>query len=272
MTRLSGLLNNEPARAGIVARTFWHMIQDEVLADTPSFSEGDIFYVPAMGGYDLFKVLKVDPIGGGSICHVLRYQRVDEVPKLEEVDSMEVSLMHTPIVASGFPGAQVLGRAAIKASDLRGYHAYLQMMADDDVILEAKDRYAEVAFQLRLHGRFAEEAEEWSKIIDLDPGIAAPFYNRATALIQLQRCEEAIEDLETFLSLSPDAVEGLIALGECYLESKDFGRARASFEKAVSLAPDNDQAKTLLNETSRIITKNNSFDGNKTQSSQPDHS
>ncbi|HMN45747.1 MAG TPA: tetratricopeptide repeat protein [Povalibacter sp.] len=73
--------------------------------------------------------------------------------------------------------------------------------------------------------------------VRLDPADAENWYQRGVVLWQSGKPLQAVDDFTQTLSLQPDHIAALMARGTLRLQS-DGSAARADFDKAVSLAPD----------------------------------
>ena len=69
---------------------------------------------------------------------------------------------------------------------------------------------------------------------------AVPVMNRlSSALIELDRDEEALDMLKRTLGLAPDHPTPYTQLGQLYLKRKDFKKAKPAFEEAIQINPFN---------------------------------
>ena len=67
-----------------------------------------------------------------------------------------------------------------------------------------------------------EALESYRKIINKDPSLAGPYYNRGIILKRNGRVEEAIDNYKTAISLKPDYVQAYNNLGVLYKENEEY--------------------------------------------------
>ena len=92
------------------------------VAESPVFTEGDIFYTHYDGHYHVSKLLKHEkPFG---IYHVLRYEPVKKQPVLEDVAGLKVKIYHVPMSEIAYRAAKWLGKLAVTPDDLIGLQEY----------------------------------------------------------------------------------------------------------------------------------------------------
>jgi Flp pilus assembly protein TadD len=86
-------------------------------------------------------------------------------------------------------------------------------------------------------GRLEEARRRYGKALELDPGLIGPLLLRAVASQRLNDFEGALEDIEAYLAVRPDSADALVVRGCCHLAAGRKDRARADFERAVTLDP-----------------------------------
>jgi predicted O-linked N-acetylglucosamine transferase (SPINDLY family) len=74
--------------------------------------------------------------------------------------------------------------------------------------------------------------------IELRPGYTAAYYNRGTALKDLNRFEEAISSYDMAIQLKPDYAEAFSNRGVAQEKLKQLDAAMASYNQAINLKPD----------------------------------
>ncbi|MEG3438148.1 tetratricopeptide repeat protein [Pannus brasiliensis CCIBt3594] len=72
------------------------------------------------------------------------------------------------------------------------------------------------------------------------------FYDRALNSIGENHWKAAIDDLSVSIEMNPDFVPALVNRGNIYLETGDFPKAGADYERALHLAPDDAFARNNL--------------------------
>ncbi len=94
------------------------------------------------------------------------------------------------------------------------------------------------AVALAAAGQTDRALEEYGSALKLDPKASVAYLNRGVLLATRKRAyDRAIEDFDRVQSLEPDNVDALVARGDAYSQLKDFGRAMADLDRAVTLAP-----------------------------------
>src|SRR5699024_5266631 len=86
----------------------------------------------------------------------------------------------------------------------------------------------------------------FSTVITLQPDNAHAFYLRAKAYAQLQKWRAARADLTLSSSLSPPRADTLLMLAQACLHTGDDQQAVATLKQLLRLAPDNNEARQLL--------------------------
>lgn len=76
------------------------------------------------------------------------------------------------------------------------------------------------------------------KALQINPRITGIHHRLARALISQGRTEEAIATLQQGLKLFPQVAESYFLLGQAYLQSKEYGKAKTNYELAVELEGD----------------------------------
>ncbi len=77
-----------------------------------------------------------------------------------------------------------------------------------------------------------------SKAIEIDPNIAATYNNRASALKELERFEEALASYDQAIAIKADYAEAYFNRGVVLNELKQFAAALASYAQAIAVKPD----------------------------------
>lgn len=95
-------------------------------------------------------------------------------------------------------------------------------------------------------GRKEAAIEEFKKALAIQSDYLPATFNMAIAMGDLGRFEEAEKVLLEVVTNDASIVETYNSLGYVYYKQKKFEQAKASFEKALELKPDYQQAKTSL--------------------------
>lgn len=108
--------------------------------------------------------------------------------------------------------------------------------------VEANPRSAELIWQLGVLNatarRFEAAEAQFKQVIELVPEQASGYAGLAKVHLELKRGEEALQLAREAIRLNPIAFHYML-LGRCYVQTGDLERARAAFEEAVRLEPDN---------------------------------
>ncbi|MBN2453196.1 MAG: tetratricopeptide repeat protein [Candidatus Omnitrophica bacterium] len=84
-------------------------------------------------------------------------------------------------------------------------------------------------------GQGEEAVRFYSEAITSDPSIPIWFINRATTLLYLGRCDEALADIDTAISLYPDSAHAHYNRGNILINQKRYDEAIVSYSKAIKL-------------------------------------
>ncbi len=107
--------------------------------------------------------------------------------------------------------------------------------------LKFKSDYPEALINLgNLHtrsGDYISGVETYAKAITLAPENPMARANLSVALLRLEQPDEALEQAEQALSLSPEYVEALNAVGNAHLAKTNFTQAESAFRKAHTQQP-----------------------------------
>ena len=100
---------------------------------------------------------------------------------------------------------------------------------------------------------YAEAREDWPAVVEeglsarrLSPGRIDPRFGTASALLRLGRTREAAQQLEELTAVDPYNANAIGNLGIAYATLGDGERARACFERVLSLRPDDPFARAGL--------------------------
>jgi len=96
-----------------------------------------------------------------------------------------------------------------------------------------------LGYALLLRDDYEKAEEYFRKALGIDPTLATANFRLATTLVHEGKMREAISILEKATSLS---AEGHRLLGEAYHSSKEYEKAKGSYETAIKLKPDSSEA------------------------------
>lgn len=107
--------------------------------------------------------------------------------------------------------------------------------------------YHQLGAVLSLLGKHEEAIEQFTRAISLNPQSAASYYSQASSYLKLpdetQGIALAQASLEKAVELEPQAANFHTELGFTYWHGVQLERARASFDRAIALDPDNAKAR-----------------------------
>lgn len=79
------------------------------------------------------------------------------------------------------------------------------------------------------------------------PSAAQKYFDRGVESINDGKLDDAIKLLEEAVRIDPDFSKAYMEMGRAYHKKRMFAKARAAYQKALALEPDNKKAKFLLN-------------------------
>jgi tetratricopeptide (TPR) repeat protein len=88
-------------------------------------------------------------------------------------------------------------------------------------------------------GEPAKAIADYDTLIALSPGNAAGYVNRALAYVKLKDFDPALADLQRADELKPNTPFTIYSIGEVYENKGDRARAEAQYRKALALTPRN---------------------------------
>jgi len=103
---------------------------------------------------------------------------------------------------------------------------------------------------------FSGAEDCYSNVIRLMPDMAAAYYNKAVALLSLEKHEEAVTALEKVIELEPDFENINLTLAEAFSALGDSEAALGQYQSALNKHPDNVQIKFKLGE---LLLKGGSY-------------
>lgn len=99
--------------------------------------------------------------------------------------------------------------------------------------------------ELMKQNKYEEAIEKYTQAIDISPN--AIFYcNRAAAFSKVGRHDDAVNDAKSALQLDPEYGKAYARMGFAYLSMNKLTDAQASYERALSLDPNNQSYKDNL--------------------------
>ncbi|MBN2865171.1 MAG: tetratricopeptide repeat protein [Thiotrichales bacterium] len=114
----------------------------------------------------------------------------------------------------------------------------LDSIKTSDVEAEVKILRAKAIFY-RVSGQNEQAAKRYEDALKLAPKSEEMLLSQAALFYELQAYEDYVESLEKLLSINPDSVKALNALGYYYVEQgHSFDKASLLLERALALAPE----------------------------------
>jgi tetratricopeptide (TPR) repeat protein len=150
-----------------------------------------------------------------------------------------------------------------RAIFLGGQKKYEAALADFDTLLkidsQAKKPQVHIArgvvlFELK---RNEDAMHSFDRAIQLQPGSANPYIERARIRAELKDTKGAIEDLDTALQLEPDSPWALLTRARVYQQAGDLNRAKEDLDTALKSRPGDPQALVLR---AAIFAKEKKYD------------
>jgi tetratricopeptide (TPR) repeat protein len=218
---------------------------------SPDLKAGDVFYPLYDGQYHTYKVLDYDD--ATETYHVLMYAPSAKAPDADTIDTMSILAYHAPIAKDGFKGTTLLTQRPVRAADLLGYHEYLRQTSSEEEFLQVANGYYQMAYKLTDDKKYMAAIDYYSRAIDLAPHFYQAIDNRAFCKMDLGLWQEAILDFELSLTVHPDSLLAEFSLGECYLNLKDYPKAKERFEKALTIDPSHQASNAFLKRTNDLI-------------------
>jgi len=109
-----------------------------------------------------------------------------------------------------------------------------------------RDKWVELALLLWQTGQRERAVESYTTAVNIDPANFALQSNLAMMLVESGRVDDGIRRYETILRIRPDLTEVWVNLGAAYANTGDSEKARAAWEKALEMDPNNARAKDNL--------------------------
>lgn len=215
-----------------------------------TLSEGDVLAFYSEEGWRAIRILRVtDGPSGDPTAHVLIYKTLPEKPSMVRLLTADVSVWHAPVAVSGVThGGTYLGNRPVVPEELTGFHEFLkqtnfmQYLAEigqlpDDAIALSQAAFLE-GNQLCDQQKFAEALIAYDKAISHFPLYYEAIDNRALALMDLARYEEAITNFEESLQIEEANPVAIFSIGECYLKMKSYDKAEKYFAECMKRWPE----------------------------------
>jgi len=162
-----------------------------------------------MDGKIMEKTDKEIKVNTGSI---LTSYRIDEVESIDGV--------RTELFKSAVNGSQDLNKPA----EQKDVNALKEAITRGSDYLDKK--------------RYEMAIAEFSKAIEINPGLSDVYYNRGFAYSQSGKPDEAISDYSKAIKINPNDSDSYYNRGLVYHSKKDYDRAISDFTESIRLTPD----------------------------------
>ncbi|KAL1923412.1 uncharacterized protein VTP21DRAFT_8392 [Calcarisporiella thermophila] len=103
--------------------------------------------------------------------------------------------------------------------------------------------------------KYEESIEKYTKAIDLNPGVAAYYANRAFAHIKTEAYGYAAADANMAIELDPNYIKGYYRRASANMATGKFKEALRDFRIVVKRAPNDTSAKMKLTECEKIVRR-----------------
>jgi tetratricopeptide (TPR) repeat protein len=104
-------------------------------------------------------------------------------------------------------------------------------------------------FEAYINGDYDSALDYYNQSLGADPKYTRAWIDKGNVLIRMNRTAEGIRAYDSALALESDLPELWNTRGEALMATGNYSAARDSFDRAIQLAPDFDQAKKNRNLT-----------------------
>ena len=133
-----------------------------------------------------------------------------------------------------------MGQLALQQKDVKAAEAYVKRLADIEPD-EANTYYQKGLLKLA-EKKPGEASALFEKALNLNPDFEAALFQRLTIDMRKNRVEDAIKRCLEQVRFRPDNYRYRVLLGRLYGAQKDYKNAIGSFEKALALKPESQDA------------------------------
>lgn len=110
-----------------------------------------------------------------------------------------------------------------------------KQFSEGEILLKRGDGYY-------FNGRYAEAIEEYTRAIEIDPGLAAAYRYRASAYLALEEHLRALADFDRAIEIDPDFAEAHLGRGVLHYRQGAYSEAIDDFDRVIALDPWNSNA------------------------------
>ena len=221
--------------------------------------QGDLIYTQIDNQFNVSKILRIDKFL--QTYHCCGYQPLDQKPEINDIANLKISIDHFPL--AGFPDGIFLSNQAVHCDELDGYlhyltmtdfAGYLQLTKQDSakVIALANELYTK-AYYLSDEKKYEEAIELYTQAFETFPLFFEAIDNRAFTKMDLGRWQSALNDFRLSLYINPRSVLAEFSIGECFLNMKEYESAKAQFERALQIDPNDRLSNEFLAKTLALM-------------------
>ncbi len=111
-----------------------------------------------------------------------------------------------------------------------------EVLNEDPRHVEALNHLGMTALEMEA---YEEAVSYWQQALAIDPALPGLHQDMGFALLEAGQYHQAIESLLQALMRTPGSSRALDLLGQCYLQLKDYAKARNAYERAIQCDPQN---------------------------------
>jgi superkiller protein 3 len=170
-------------------------------------------------------------------------ERAGKLP--EAIEQYRAALVLAP---KDYEAQFALGRALLRSSDAAGAEEHFR--AALDVRPDAAPAKLGLASALSAQKKYGPASDEFAEYLKSKPGDASAHFQRADALLNLDRLDEALTELDHFdASGGKPSADSLKMRGEIYMRQKNWTDALATLRQAIAASPQDDELAAWMGHT-----------------------
>lgn len=216
------------------------------------FAEGDVFYTEREGQYNVYKLLRIESVY--DTFHVKWFEKVSELPKLEDLPTLGIFVHHTPMARKAFENPRLISKSEVSENDLLGYFEYIKQTRNVDEIVKYANEYYQQAHQLTNQKNHLGAIQKYSSAIDLMPNFFEAIDNRAFCYMDMGKWSEAIEGFKQSLEVNPNSLLAVFSMGECFFRLKQYEEAKTYFNAAQQIDPTYTKSKEFIDSIDKLLS------------------
>lgn len=120
---------------------------------------------------------------------------------------------------------------------------------------DAQRQQLSIVIRLNTSQQYGEAVQRASELIKAAPWLAEAWNQRAIALYNLRRYEEAVSDCHETLELNPYHFDAATGMGQCYLQTGKQFEALECLRRALRLNPDLEAVRTGIEYLKRSLKR-----------------